>query len=175
MTDKELIKQEIERLKEHTAKCGYPRQGDFENGNREGRNYICYKLLSFINSLPEESSEEEKGWIKIDEKHPLPKFEEVLAYNKEWVEADFNPKGVRIGYLTDEGNFVSAKYDPDGEDYISKYEEGDDYQFFEEMEDGTRKTWYNNGDDRDDIEGYRPNLPTHYKKISTDGITEEQQ
>lgn len=54
MTDKELIKQEIERLKEHTAKCGYPGQGEFENGNREGRNYVCDKLLSFIDSLPEE-------------------------------------------------------------------------------------------------------------------------
>lgn len=114
------------------------------------------------------NNEQVNTWIKIDNEHPLPKFEEVLGYNKEWIETDFNPKGVRIGYLTDEGNFVSAKYDPDGEDYISKYEEGDDYQFFEEMEDGTRKTWYNNGDDRDDIEGYRPNLPTHYKRI--DGL-----
>lgn len=128
-------------------------------------------ILNFLKANKEEKNE----WIKIDKKHPLPKFEEVLAYNKEWVEADFNPKGVRIGYLTDEGNFVSAKYDPDGEDYVSRYEDGDDYQFFEEMEDGTRKTWYNNGDDRGDIEGSRPNLPTHYKKISTDGITEEQQ
>lgn len=125
-------------------------------------------LLKFFKTY----KKEENGWIKIDKKHPLPKFEEVLAYNKEWVEADFNPKGVRIGYLTDEGNFISAKYDPDEEDYISKYEEGDDYQIFQTMEDGTKRTWYNNGDDRGDVEGYRPNLPTHYKKILTDGINE---
>lgn len=108
-----------------------------------------------------------RKWIKIDKKHPLPKFEEVLGFNKEWIETDFNPKGVRIGYLTDEGNFISAKYEPDGEDYISKYEEGDDYQFFQIMEDGTKKTWYNNGDDRGDIQGCRPNLPTHYKIIDS--------
>lgn len=38
MNEIQKIKQEIERLKEHTAKCGYPGQGEFENGNREGRN-----------------------------------------------------------------------------------------------------------------------------------------
>jgi len=55
MSDKvQLIKQEIERLKEYTAKCGYPGQGEFENGNREGRNWVCDKLLQFIDSLPEE-------------------------------------------------------------------------------------------------------------------------
>lgn len=59
MTDKELIKQEIERLKEHTAKCGYPGQGEFENGNREGRNWVCDKLLSFIDNLPEEPVSED--------------------------------------------------------------------------------------------------------------------
>ncbi len=111
--------------------------------------------------------EQSSNWIKISKNNPLPKFVEVLAYNKEWIEVDFNPKGVRIGYLTDEGNFISAKYEPDGEDYISKYEEGDDYQFFQTQEDGSIKTWYNNGDDRGDIEGYRPNLPTHYKLIDS--------
>lgn len=45
---------------------------------------------------------------------------------------------------------------------------GDDYQFSQTMENGTKRTWYNNGDDRGDIEGYRPNLPTHYKRI--DGL-----
>jgi len=124
-------------------------------------------ILKFLRTHKEEKNE----WIKIDKRHPLPKLEEVLAYNKEWVEADFNLKGVRIGYLTDEGNFISAKYEPDGEDYISKYEEGDDYQFSQTMENGTERTWYNNGDDRGDIEGYRPNLPTHYKRI--DGLEED--
>lgn len=135
----------------------------------EHSHYISYKYEVFsIKSNIELHSKNE--WIKIDKNHPLPKFEEVLAYSKEWVEADFNPKGVRIGYLADEGNFISAKYEPDGEDYISKYEEGDDYQFFQTMENGTKRTWYNNGDDRGDIEGYRPNLPTHYKRISIEDL-----
>ena len=37
-------------------------------------------------------------WIKIDANHPLPYGQEVIGYNKEWVEEDFNPSGTRIGF-----------------------------------------------------------------------------
>ena len=71
------------------------------------------------------------------------------------------------------GKFLTCMVDfgdfKKGEKYWLEYV-GDDYQFFEEMEDGTKRTWYNNGDDRGDIEGYRPNLPTHYKRISIDNL-----
>ena len=158
MTDKvQLIKKEIERRMHFIDGMV---NTDFRGGVLDTLN----KLKDFIDSLPNE-------WIKIDKKHPLPKFEEVLGFNEEWIEADFNPKGVRIGYLTDEGNFISAKYEPDGEDYISMHEEGDDYEFFQTMEDGANRPWYNNGDDRGDIEGYRPNLPTYYKRIN--GLEED--
>ena len=111
--------------------------------------------------------EGKNDWIKIDPFHPLPKFEEVLAFNKEWIEADWNPKGVRIGYLTDEGSFISAYYCPDPEDYGNRREEGDDFDYSQEQEDGSLKTWYNNGDERGDIEGHRPNMPTHFMRISS--------
>lgn len=57
MTNEELIakiKDEIGRLKKHTAKCGYPGQDEFADGNREGRNFICDKLLSFLDTLESE-------------------------------------------------------------------------------------------------------------------------
>ena len=102
-------------------------------------------------------------WIKIDEENPLPKFKEVLAYNKEWIDEDFNPTGIRIGYLQEEGNFVSAVYDSDSEEYGCCYEEGDDYDTSQTQEDGTIKTWFHRGGLP--IEGYRPNMPTHYMFI----------
>ena len=46
-------------------------------------------------------------WVKIDAGHPLPYGQEVIGYNKEWVEEDFNPSGTRIGFLSDIG-FISA-------------------------------------------------------------------
>lgn len=92
MTDKELIKQEIERMKEHTAKCGYPGQGEFENGNREGRNYVCDKLLSFIDSLPEEPESDD-----------LEEYYKKEFLPKEW----FAKSGQRT---VSEFNFFTAKH-----------------------------------------------------------------
>lgn len=118
-------------------------------------------ILNFLKTHKEEKNE----WIKIDKKHPLPKFEEVLAYNKKWINEDFNPKGIRIGYLADEGNFVSAVYDSDSEGYGTCFEEGDDYDCCQLQPDGTTKTWYHRNGEA--IEGYIPNMPTHYMKITT--------
>ena len=48
-------------------------------------------------------------WRKFSEKKP-PIGKEVLAYNKAWVDEDFNPKGVRIGFYDGEEDFTSAHY-----------------------------------------------------------------
>lgn len=102
-------------------------------------------------------------WVKIDADHPLPYGQEVIGYNKEWVEEDFNPSGTRIGFLSDIG-FISAKWVNDQDCYTTCSEEGDDYKIFEILPDGTRKTWckYENGED---VEGYLPNMPTHFMLI----------
>ena len=108
--------------------------------------------------------QEEPGlWIKIDEDHPLPDGQEVIGYNKEWVHKDFNPSGTRIGFLTDTG-FISAKWVNDQDCYGTCSEEGDDYNIYEILPDGTRKTWckYENGEA---VEGYLPNMPTHFMLI----------
>lgn len=59
----------------------------------------------------------EKGvdyeWRKYSEQKP-PMGQEVLAYHPDWVDEDFNPKGIRTGFQDlsdgDDGDFVSAHY-----------------------------------------------------------------
>ena len=125
-------------------------------------------VRTIISSL----QQEEPGvWIKIDADHPLPYGQEVIGYNKEWVHEDFNPSGTRIGFLSDIG-FHSAKWVNDQDCYDTCSEEGDDYNIYEILHDGTRKTWckYENGEP---VEGYLPNMPTHFMLIpkTPDGFT----
>ena len=47
-------------------------------------------------------------WNKVSEKE-IPFGEEVIAFNKEWIDEDFNPNGTRIGFLLDDG-FISATW-----------------------------------------------------------------
>ena len=126
------------------------------------------EILSIIDSLQHEAP---GARVKIDADHPLPYGQEVIGYNKEWVEEDFNPSGTRIGFLSDIG-FISAKWVNDQDCYTTCSEEGDDYKIFEILPDGTRKTWckYENGED---VEGYLPNMPTHFMLIpkTPDGFT----
>lgn len=114
-----------------------------------------------VRNIIDSLQKEESGvWIKIDADHPLPDGQEVIGYNKEWVHEDFNPSGTRIGFLSD-GGFHSAKWVSDQDRYTTCSEEGDDYEIYEILPDGTRKTWCKceNGED---IEGYLPNMPTHF-------------
>lgn len=126
------------------------------------------EILSIIDSLQQE---EVGAWIKIDADHPLPYGQEVIGYNKEWVHEDFNPSGTRVGFLNDIG-FISAKWVNDQDCYGTCSEEGDDYNIYEILPDGTRKTWckYENGEP---VEGYLPNMPTHFMIIpkTPDGFT----
>ena len=117
-----------------------------------------------VENIIDSLQKEEPGvWIKIDADHPLPYGQEVIGYNKEWVHEDFNPSGTRIGFLSDIG-FHSAKWVNDQDRYTTCSEEGDDYEIYEILPDGTRKTWCKceNGED---IEGYLPNMPTHFMLI----------
>lgn len=110
-------------------------------------------------------------WVKIDADHQLPYGQEVIGYNKAWVHEDFNPSGTRIGFLNDIG-FVSAKWINDQDCYVTCSEEGDDYEIFQVLPDGTRKTYckYENGEA---VEGHLPNMPTHFMLIpkTPDGFT----
>ena len=166
--DSEKLIDEIERRMEErddtrNADEGYYSESDFWIRDTEDN-----KILSIIDSL----QQEEPGvWIKIDADHPLPYGQEVIGYNKEWVHEDFNPSGTRVGFLNDIG-FISAKWVNDQDCYTTCSEEGDDYEIYQILSNGTRKTWckYENGEA---IEGYLPNMPTHFMLIpkTPDGFT----
>ena len=158
--DSEKLIDEIERRMEErddtrNADEGYYSESDFWIRDTEDN-----KILSIIDSLQQE---EFGTWIKIDADHPLPYGQEVIGYNKEWVHEDFNPSGTRVGFLNDMG-FISAKWVDDQDCYATCSEEGDDYNIYEILPDGTRKTWrkYENGEA---VEGYLPNMPTHFMLI----------
>lgn len=60
------------------------------------------------------------GWNKFSEKKPQIGIE-ILAYCVQWIHPDFNPKGIRVGFLnqSEQGEFVSAKYCTQGDCYES--------------------------------------------------------
>jgi len=74
------------------------------------------------------------NWRKFSEKKP-PIGQEVLAYNKAWVDEDFNPKGVRIGFYDGEEDFTSAHYWSHQDCYmtISHSECDDNLEFSDEI------------------------------------------
>lgn len=64
------------------------------------------------------------NWIKVNEEIikkclGIP----VLGYNPEWVNEDFNPKGVRECFASDGGEdgWISAKWDSDSDCYNTDY------------------------------------------------------
>ena len=54
-------------------------------------------------------------WHKYSEEKP-PYGEEVIAYNPKWVDEDFNPKGIRIGFIEDNLSDDGSKFD-----FVSAY------------------------------------------------------
>lgn len=48
------------------------------------------------------------NWTKYKEEKP-PVGQEVLAYHPDWIDEDFNPKGIRVGFWNGE-DFTSAHW-----------------------------------------------------------------
>jgi len=67
-------------------------------------------------------------WIPLTEKEPEEGFE-VLLYNKNWINEDWNPKGVRVGYLGGVGGWISAYWCNYHDDYHTRTSDEDDKQF----------------------------------------------
>lgn len=68
-----------------------------------------------------------------------------FTFNEKWIDEDFNPSGLRVGFLDDDG-FISTEWDEDCDCYCTTYEEGDDVDAY-----GRKK----------------PNMPTHWMKMPT--------
>lgn len=54
----------------------------------------------------------------ISEQLP-PEYEEVIFWNKDWVD-EFNPKGVRIGFMSDDETFYTAQWRDYQDSYFSR-------------------------------------------------------
>lgn len=56
----------------------------------------------------EKAKQMENLWIGVNNQMPE-EGEEVLCFNEHWINEDFNPKGIRIGFLTSSG-FTTAHW-----------------------------------------------------------------
>lgn len=46
-------------------------------------------------------------WTKYSDREPIVN-EEVIAFNKKWIDEDLNPNGTRVGFLNLDGKFIFA-------------------------------------------------------------------
>ena len=81
-------------------------------------------------------------YINYQEQKP-PIGVEVIAYNHKWIDEDFNPNGIRIGFLSDDG-FISAFWwdEQDCYETISKLHCEDNEDFFENHIDNTEPEFW---------------------------------
>lgn len=83
------------------------------------------------------------NWIKYEKESLPPEGEEVVAYNHKWID-DFNPRGLRVGFLNGDGEFTSAFWWDYQDDYIalSKSRCESDPSFFERHLDNTEPEYW---------------------------------
>lgn len=62
---------------------------------------------------------------------------EVIFYSEQWVNEHFNPQGIRIGFLDNFGNYVTAQYNIMKETYVQR----ENSQFDEEPKSQTPTHW----------------------------------
>lgn len=81
-------------------------------------------------------------WIDIQKQKPEA-GEEVLCFNEKWINEDFNPKGIRIGFMCNVGRFTTAHWWDYQDTYmtISREEVDDNPQAFSDsVKDHTEPT-----------------------------------
>lgn len=67
-------------------------------------------------------------WIDLKEQQPEA-GREVLLYNEKWINEDYNPNGIRIGWFGDVSGWVSAYWCNYHEEYHTRDSVDDDKQF----------------------------------------------
>jgi hypothetical protein len=58
-------------------------------------------------------------WINRFDRRLIQDDGEVLAFHPAWIHPDFNPQGIRIGFMNGEGRFQSAEYSDYKDTYLS--------------------------------------------------------
>lgn len=74
-------------------------------------------FLIFGYSLADWRAETRKDWIVTSEMPPAT-FQEVIGFHPDWVYEDFN--GTRIGFMTEDGRFLSAAWDYRDDLYVTE-------------------------------------------------------
>lgn len=81
------------------------------------------------------------GWINVGDKLPNEGFE-VLLFNKKWINEDFNPKGIRIGFLNGTGEWVTAYYCSQHDEYHTRDNESDDDHYKQNLAEDQKPTYW---------------------------------
>lgn len=83
-------------------------------------------------------------WIKYSKETLPPQGEEVIAYNHKWINEDFNPKGIRIGFRDGDDEFLSAHWLDYQDSYItiSKSICEDNPYFYQRLIDSTEPEYW---------------------------------
>ena len=88
-----------------------------EDNSLGGEVRISSHKDSFIEGAEWADNNPETPWIKWKDKKPKVGIE-IIAYNKHWIDKDFNPNGIRIGFLCGD-IFVSAYWRDDQDCYMT--------------------------------------------------------
>jgi hypothetical protein len=85
----------------------------------------------------------QNNWQKIEGNNLPDLGVEVICFNKEWIDQDFNPNGTRIGFRLDDG-FVTAYWWDYQDTYmtISKEECIENPAFSKQIQDNTEPTHF---------------------------------
>lgn len=94
-------------------------------------------------------------WYKMSEIKPGFGVE-VLGYNEKWIDEDFCPNGIRVGFIHDDDGFTSAFWNDEQDCYDTCSEEGDDYY---------KGVSGIPGADEYHKQFAKPNMPTHWMPI----------
>lgn len=68
------------------------------------------------------------NWIDIQNELP-PTGEEVVLFSPRWINEDFNPKGVRIGFRDDVSGWVTAHWCNVHDEYHTRTSDRNDYNY----------------------------------------------
>ncbi|MGI9582624.1 hypothetical protein ACR1PO_15620 [Chryseobacterium sp. RRHN12] len=97
-------------------------------------NYSDFRPLSL------HGIENNNGWIRVEDILPEEGFE-VICFNEKWIDEDFNPKGVRIGFLN--GNeWTTAHYWNYQDTYVTISYSDCDEEFSDEIRENIDPTHY---------------------------------
>lgn len=105
--------------------------GDYIIKGVQGEFYPCKPDIfekTYESELSSNTQKQEDTWNLILEKLP-PVGVEVLFQNDKWIDLDYNPKGIRIGFLDGTGDYYSAYWCTLHDEYHTRDSIDDDSRF----------------------------------------------